>query len=164
MTCWAESAHRVRGYILTLVGNLADVDDLLQQVSLIAWKKFDEFEPGTNFCHWACRIAHFEVKQFFRLKNRHAEPSEYLMDALLDETMQLAPELAARDDALSGCLEKLRAEQRDLVYLRYHEDRSVELIAEQMGRGVSAIYKALHRIHDQLHECVERTLRQREWR
>ena len=56
--------HRIYGFILSLVHNWSDADDLLQDVTAIMWRKFDLYEPGTNFCAWALKIARFEVLNF----------------------------------------------------------------------------------------------------
>jgi DNA-directed RNA polymerase specialized sigma24 family protein len=42
--------------------------------------------------------------------------------------------------------------------MRYSPGLSVEQIADQTGRTVAAIYKALQRLHDRLFECASRKL------
>jgi len=51
-------------YIITLLPNPADVDDVLQSTNMVLWSKADEFVPGTDFGAWARRVAHFEVLAF----------------------------------------------------------------------------------------------------
>jgi RNA polymerase sigma-70 factor (ECF subfamily) len=58
------------GYILALVHNNADAEDLLQQTCLVLWRKFDQYDSAGNFVHWANKIAQYEVQNFFRLKGR----------------------------------------------------------------------------------------------
>ena len=48
-------------FILTLLPNPNDADDVLGDVNTLLWTKADDFEPGTNFTAWAYRVAHFEV-------------------------------------------------------------------------------------------------------
>lgn len=57
-------------YLTTLVGQIADVEDLLQEVNRIIWQKYAEFQPDANFAAWAYKIAYFEVLKFRKLKGR----------------------------------------------------------------------------------------------
>ena len=158
MRLWSESAPRIRGYIYTLLGSGSDVDDLLQQVSLIAWQKFGQYEPNTDFFRWSSRIAHLEVLQYFRKQRRVALPSQELMDSITAETELMLLQLNLQSEALGDCLKKLKSQDQELVYLRYHDDMPILEIATQIGRTGSAVYKAFHRIHEQLYQCVKRYL------
>src|SRR6202040_3274100 len=59
-----ENERRLYAYILTLLANHADADDVLQEASLVMWDKFDEQHPPDHFLAWACRIAYFKVLDF----------------------------------------------------------------------------------------------------
>ncbi|MFM7041047.1 MAG: sigma factor [Planctomycetaceae bacterium] len=56
-----EHEPRVRGFIRGLVPTWHDVDEVVQQASLVAWRKFNEFDRGTNFGSWLMVIARFEA-------------------------------------------------------------------------------------------------------
>ena len=64
MKLHAQHQRRLYLYLLSLVHNVADAEDLLQQTSYILWTKFDDFQSGSNFVHWACRIGYLEVLKF----------------------------------------------------------------------------------------------------
>ena len=49
------------GYILSLVSNWSDAEDILQQASVVMWRKFGEFQPGSDFRSWGCQIAKFHA-------------------------------------------------------------------------------------------------------
>ena len=49
--------------------------------------------------------------------------------------------------------------QRGLIQGYYHESRDVEWLAEQGGRTVEAVYKAIQRIRRDLQTCIERQVR-----
>ena len=51
----------VYGYILSLVPNWADADEILQETNIRLWEEFEKFQLGTNFAAWAIRVAHFQV-------------------------------------------------------------------------------------------------------
>ena len=52
---------RLRAFIRALLPTWADVDEVMQETSLVAWRKFARFERGTNFMAWAATIARFEA-------------------------------------------------------------------------------------------------------
>ena len=57
-------------YILPLVGNPSDADEVLQETNLVIWSKWDQFEEGTNFVAWVRAIARLEVFRFRRTRGR----------------------------------------------------------------------------------------------
>src|SRR5262245_42398981 len=65
-----QNERRLYAYILTLLPNRADADDLLQEVSLVLWGKFDEQSPPDDFAAWGCRIAYFKVLDFYKKGRR----------------------------------------------------------------------------------------------
>lgn len=151
-----ENQQRIYGLILSLVPNWADADDLMQETTSILWRKFDEFEEGTNFAAWALKVARFQVLNY-RKKQRRAKArlSEELYEQIADRALEREPrELVNRREALSGCMEKLKEQDRELIQLRYEPGTSVKDVAEEVDRSIDAVYKALNRIHGQLLECI----------
>jgi len=66
----AECERRLFAYILALVWNVHDAEDMYQQTALELWRKFDEYQPGTNFAQWAFTIARLLVSNFHRTQRR----------------------------------------------------------------------------------------------
>jgi RNA polymerase sigma-70 factor, ECF subfamily len=148
---------RLHAYILTMVPNWADAADIFRETSSVLWRKFDGFEPGTNFFAWACQIARLEVATF-RKRSRRQELlfSDEFVAAVADTTEELSAALEARQGFLVDCLQRLRPADRELLRLRYHDESTIGKVARHTGRNVEAVYKALQRIRRQLFECVER--------
>src|SRR5262249_6041691 len=65
-----QNERRLYAYILTLLPNRADADDVLQEASLVMWDKFDERDPPGEFTAWGCRIAYFKVLDFYKKSRR----------------------------------------------------------------------------------------------
>jgi RNA polymerase sigma-70 factor (ECF subfamily) len=155
------TAHevRLRGYVLSLVPRWSDAEDIVQKCSLILWKKFEQYEPGTNFFAWACQIVRFEVKAFARqmARERMVFNDEFL-NLVAEETVESQQELQARIEALQKCVERLPRDHRELLRLRYDERRSVGSVAARVNRPVEGVYKALSRIRIALHTCIRRRL------
>ena len=154
-----ENERRLFGYILSLVPNRAEAEDILQHSSMVLWKKFDCFDPGTSFLNWAISIARFEVKNHIAKKNRSRLVFEgELFDLMADEAASFAPQTGPREEALRTCLSKLSARDRDLLQRRYEEGSTIKSVAAAVGRPLEGIYKAMRRIHDTLRTCIERQL------
>ena len=156
--------RRVRVFVSTLHPKPSDVDEILQDAWLVAWKKLDTFrysqeQPDEEFVRWLCTIARFEVHKY----RRNRAPSLLLDDEVIDKLATLQFEEAdyfeARHEALLGCIENLRTRDKELVRRRYQEDVSARDLADWIGRSVDAVYKSLNRIRLTLLACVERTLK-----
>src|SRR5262249_43469814 len=65
-----QNERRLYAYILTLLPNRADADDVLQEASLVMWDKFDDENPPADFTAWGCRIAYFKVLDFCKKRHR----------------------------------------------------------------------------------------------
>lgn len=150
-------------YIMTLLPNRHDADEVLQETNIVLWRKFAEFEPGTNFLAWACRIARFEA---LRYGDKHRRRVPNFSDILGEDYLeQLAADVAPADGvsaALDACLQRLPPADFELIQLRYAPGATVADVAARVGRSTDALYKAFARIHNLLHECVQRRLRTEE--
>jgi RNA polymerase sigma-70 factor (ECF subfamily) len=152
-----ENERRIYAYIRTLMGNTADAEDVLQETSMILWDKFSEFDQNSNFVAWSFKIAYFTSQNFRRKQGRSKVVfSNSLFDVIAEKTTQMVPVLDQRHELLNGCIEKLSEPDRKLLRMRYELDASIESTAEQSGRTIQAIYKALSRLRATLFECVNR--------
>lgn len=145
-------------YIVALVPNLSDAQEIVQQTAVVLWEKFDEYDRSRPFAPWACRFALNVTRQWMDRRQRW----KALLDGGLAEELalrreQLRPEFDARSMHLKNCLQKLPDSQRALVEGYYFQQSTVESLAEQTQRTVDAVYKALQRIRRLLRECVERS-------
>jgi RNA polymerase sigma-70 factor (ECF subfamily) len=156
-----QNERRLYAYILTLLPNRADADDVLQEASLVLWDKFDERDPPADFAAWGCRIAYFKVLDFYKKSQRSRVR---FSQALLERVAETAAEQAAtlqldeRREALTACIEKLSPRDRDLLARRLAQGATTRSTAAQVGRSVEAVYKALAKIRQALFDCVTRTL------
>ena len=76
----------IRGFIRALVHRSEDVDEVMQAVSLVAWRKFDSLTDREGFGRWACVIARCEVLKFQRTRARdRLVPDDSLVERILEE-------------------------------------------------------------------------------
>lgn len=155
-----ESERRIYAFIVSILPNLTDADDVLQETSLILWKKFDQFQLGTDFVAWACRTAQFEVLKFYEKQGRSRLRFDLEgLHALQQEVVSMGPLIESQHAALARCLEQLSQRDRDLLKRRYVDGSAPKQIAVQVGRSLDAIYKSLTRIRDGLLNCIQQKLK-----
>jgi RNA polymerase sigma-70 factor, ECF subfamily len=153
---FSRDQGRLFRYVVALVPNLQDAEDVLSETTVTLWREFGHFEQGTNFFAWARRIAHFRAQEFYRARSRRL-PDEVL-EALAAETEKREMEVDPRLLYLAECRERLPASDHDLLQRRYVENVPVQDMARQLGRPVNSVSKSLGRIRRMLLECVSRKI------
>src|SRR5262245_21223687 len=89
-----QNERRLYAYILTLLPNRADADDVLQEVSIVMWDKFYERHPPDYFVAWGCRIAYFKVLDFRKKQQRgRVLFSQETLERLAETAVELADAL-----------------------------------------------------------------------
>jgi RNA polymerase sigma-70 factor, ECF subfamily len=161
LALFLKAQGRIFAYILALLPHRADAEDVMQEVSMFMWNKFDERNPPGDFVAWGCRIAYFRIKEYRRAHRRHRvtfsdEILEQLSGIMVEETTALR--LDERYEALSDCLGKLGRRDRELLVERLKEGATALSTAERIGRSADAVYKAMAKVRRALYDCVERTL------
>ena len=158
----AASYHSLYSLSLAIVGKRNDADDVIQEVCVVLWQKYDEFEPGTNFRKWACSVTFHVAKAYARKEQRRRGRRAGLSDEALTKISQFrtaGSELfELRREALRECVGKLSAKDRSLLSECYQAPTSLVDYARRHGRTVSAVYSKLKRIRRALTECVHRHL------
>ena len=150
---------RIYGYILTLVPNWSDADDIMQETAEVMWTKFAATEPIENFASWGTRIAQNKIFNFYSRKNK----AEVLMDKdILQDLAERASATVAQANhrirILQHCLAKLNDRDRRLIQIKYEHNITVRKLAEIVERPVQGLYKVMSRIHGALLDCIRRTL------
>ncbi len=155
-----RAQRQLHAFILSMVWNPAEADDVLQETNLVLWEKSGEFDGSRPFLPWAMRFAQLQAMAW--LKRRQRQQNRLVFDddlvKLLADEAAAEPVFEARWHALASCLEKLRSEQRALIARRYEPDASVTAMAEAAGTTPKAVSDKLRRIRRALLDCVQQTL------
>ena len=156
---FSRHQRRVAAFIGTLLPNLVDAEEVMQETSVILWRKWHEFDSAGDFVRWANGIAYREVLRHLREQKRRVRYfNDELLAQIASEQQRQSPLQEAQHNALAGCLAKLRAADHSLIHRRYRGEETAQEIAAQMQRPVKSIYRSLDRIREQLLACVRRTL------
>lgn len=151
--------RQIYAYIRTLLLRPDDAEEVFQEACIAMWRSFDQFTPGTNFRAWARSIARHRVLAF--CKKRRSDPlvfSAAAMDQVSEEVERGEDVADARRRALIACLESLPASDREIVAQKYGRQAATVDVAEQIGRPLNTVYKALQRIRRALLECIQRKM------
>lgn len=149
---------------LAIVGNGNDADDVIQEVCVVLWKRYDDFEQGTNFTKWACSVAFNVAKNFVRQRRR--QRGYGLSDHALARVVQIqnagSELLEMQRDVLQGCIEKLPVEDKEFLFDCYRHSSTLAQFARSMGMSLNTVYSKVKRLRRRLLECVRRTIRRGE--
>ena len=151
---------RLRAFVMSIIPNHADAEDVLQEATLKVWKSFSQFTPGTSFMSWAGRVFYTTAMEHHRRQRRG---KIHFGDAFVEAVARVgvfdddvAARAGEREQILGDCVAKLRPDQQELLRARYVENRSAESIGALFNRSAAAILNALSRIRRTLHDCVSR--------
>tara|TARA_R110002096_G_scaffold4501_19_gene21177 strand:- start:11502 stop:12047 length:546 start_codon:yes stop_codon:yes gene_type:complete len=148
-------------YARALLPTWEAVDDVMQEASLVMWRKLDQLRDPSEFLPWAKVIVRFESLKARRTaaKDRHCF-SEAVFELLADqETEPTEEQLGKERAALESCLGKMDSAQRELVLLLYRGHGAVAKLASESGKPVNSLYKKIRRLREKLTRCVSEQLR-----
>ena len=59
--CMSQNQKQIHAYILMMVHDYHNAEDLMQETAIILWQKFDDCVPGTSFAAWGIQVAQYIV-------------------------------------------------------------------------------------------------------
>ncbi|MFM7843914.1 MAG: sigma-70 family RNA polymerase sigma factor [Planctomycetota bacterium] len=161
ITQLTRAQRPLHAFVLSLVWNPAEVEDILQETNLVLWEKAEEFDASRPFLPWAMRFAQLQALAWLKKKQRQQQRlvfDESLIQLLAEETTADRTAFEARQRALASCLQKLPGPQRELIARRYEPEASVNAMAEAAGITPKALSDRLRRIRHALLDCIQATL------
>lgn len=109
----AEHQAALHNFIRSMLPNREEATEVLQDVMVVLWQKFDVAE---DFKKWAFGVARLESLKFLqsRARDRHVFDDE-LANRLADDMVSMEQRHLSQREALDGCLQKLGDTQRELT-------------------------------------------------
>jgi RNA polymerase sigma-70 factor, ECF subfamily len=149
----------LRAFIGSLVRDRHACDDILQEVALVLWQKFGQYDRERSFGAWARGIAANKIMQSFEKDKRLPLPLSPDATQIIALSFEDDPKGHGEEqEALRRCIQKLPERSRDLVRMRYEESLKLKDIAARVSSTLDAVHKTLSRIRVVLRECVEKEL------
>ena len=143
-------------YLSSLLPSQVDVDDVLQEASVVLWREFASFESGTNFRAWAFRVSFNQVLAWRKRQQRDRLLfSEEFLSAISEDISSDQDYFDRRMKLMTHCIEQLPSHQKELLALRYHQGESIEQLSQQLNKSLDAVYRLLSRIRNAIHVCID---------
>jgi RNA polymerase sigma-70 factor (ECF subfamily) len=146
-------ADRMYRLAVSMVGNAADAEDVLQETFAGAFKGLKGFEERASVKTWLTRILMVQVARFWRERKRRKEKPEDTGEARLVTSGESAG-VGAKID-VQAAMALLSAEHREVLLLREFEQLSYEEIAEVLAVPRGTVESRLHRARAELKELLK---------
>lgn len=150
---------RIKGFIVSLMGDFASTEDVLQETFLVVQQKAAEFAPESNFVAWAFQIARFQV---MKAQGQHKRAADRFSVEVLETLAASAPEEPFDESKLAVlplCVERLAPQARRILDLFYEHEHKPQEIARLVNWTPQAVSVALSRARRFLRECIDQQLR-----
>ncbi len=152
MALFVGNERAIRAYVRSLSISGQDVDDIMQNVGLACWHKFDQFDiqgSKDDFVRWCCVISRFEVLRFRRSRARdRLVLSEAVVEQLASEAVDRLQRSEEERHALQTCMQKLNDAERRLLLSVHTEGDSVSQIAAESQEKARRLYSKLNVLRD----------------
>jgi len=139
--------YRVYAFVMRRVRDRTEAEDVTSEVFHHALKNIGRFEwRGVPFSAWLMRIASNIIADRWQQSAREPHGADPVEEA--------APEVIERQAALFQLVDRLPADQRRVIIMRFAEQKSIKDIAHDLGRSEGAVkqlqFRALEKLRDQL--------------
>ena len=155
---YEQYVDRIYAYIYHRVGNVHDAEDLTARTFYRALERLDQYEDrGLPFSAWLFRIAHNLVANWYRDRQRRRFLS---LDRLWGhshdgDTPEGQVEREARQAALWSAIDRLPAERRNLLLLKFGGQLTNVEIGEFLEKSESAVKSLYFRTLASLRDDLE---------
>lgn len=155
--------QKLRRYIRRVSGlGNEDIEDLLQEVFIKAYQNLRDFDTKRKFSSWIYRIAHNHVMSNFRKLQARPHIAYSLEEAdlagMLKTDAGIVESIDSEQDRerLLLALEEIPEKYREVMVLRYLEEKSYEEIAEIIQRPIGTVGTLINRAHKKCRESIAR--------
>ena len=145
--------HRawIMNFCLLRLRNYPDAQDATQEVVVRVCNAIAGFEGRSAFRTWLYRICENQCRTLAIKRARYVqvEHIEALIDLARDDHANLQAETGHDKQAVSIALGHVSPQAREVLQLRFFEDRTLEEIADSLNISLSAAKMRLYRARDQ---------------
>jgi RNA polymerase sigma-70 factor (ECF subfamily) len=134
-----DRSYRLAGLLL---GNATEAEDAVQDALVAAWQGFDRLRETDRFAAWFDRILVNGCRD--RLRRRGTVrfiPIDASIDPAGGDPFR---ELIERDTLMAG-IDRLTADERIVIVLRFWADLPLDEIADRLGWPLGTVKSRLHR-------------------
>lgn len=125
--------EKLRRYVGSIVRDIDKTDDVLQETFISIYQNINSFDPDRKFSSWIYRVAHNKAinevrreKLFIGLDKIKEVSDESLDSKKIEKEID---EKKAKDETRKA-LDALPLKYKEVILLRYYEDKSYEEISD----------------------------------
>ncbi len=144
-------APLVRAVCYDMTGNLADAQDLAQDVFMRAYEKLGHLREPASFGKWLVGIARLRCKEWRRQKLRSQNRNVGLNDA---QAVAPGPPDDSRIELLREMITTLPPKERLALHTFYLQGNSADNVRRIMGLSRSGFYRVLERARKRLEQLL----------
>ena len=138
---YKDYRDKVSGYINRRLNGNPDAEDLVSEVFLKVYEKFDSFDQSrASVSTWIYTITKNTLIDYYRTNRPYSELPLDLSDGISTDDGVLSKEAL---NELTEALKRLEKRSRDLIILKYAKKMTLKDIAEKMGISYAYV-KILH--------------------
>jgi len=164
-TLMARYQNRIYRYLLRLVRQPADAEDLFQQTWVRVAEKIRSFDTSRNFDAWLFTLArNLAFDHLRRIRPQSLDepvsddsPNKTMVSRLASTDPGPFDQMLAGERArlLAGALENLPVSYREVLSLRFEEEMKLEEIALVLAAPLSTVKSRLRRSLEQLRGMLD---------
>jgi RNA polymerase sigma-70 factor (ECF subfamily) len=128
--------HHVQTYrfLLRLVGDEAQAEDLVSEVFFDVWRNAHQFQGNSRVSTWILAIARFKALSALR-RRKDDELDDDAAAAIPDlaDDPEIAVQKKDRVAIMRQCLSHLSLAHREIIDLAYYQDKPINEVAEILG-------------------------------
>lgn len=153
--------HQLLVYIKRITNaSTEDAEDILQEVFIKAYENLNDFDQSMKFSSWIYRITHNHTISHYR-KNKNSQKNIYLEDnetlyEKLTTDLNIPREVDQKllKEKIQKTLSKLDIKYREVLILKYLEDKDYTEISNILRRPMGTIATLLNRAKKKFKELA----------
>lgn len=155
-----QNAAPLIAFIRSMLGASPLVDDVFQETAMVAWRRFDDFDPSRPFGPWLRGIAARTAMAASRKHGRERPATEELLVAIESRVQRIEalgledPLIVTRE--LEDCVRELPEAYRDCIECQVRGTVAISEIAFALELGIEVVKKRLQRGRRRLADCLRK--------
>jgi len=152
---------KIKRYSRKFLSDHEDINDVLQNIFIKAYKNIQSFNTKRKFSSWFYRIAHNELVNALKKKSKNPLPL-FNLDTFLPQYFydknNLEQDLNQQQmrEIVNKCLDKLEPKYKEPIILYYFENLSYQEIADILEIPISTVGIRIKRAKEKMKKFIKK--------
>jgi len=139
-----------------------EVEDLLQEIFIKVFRNLQDFDTSLKFSSWIYRITHNETISHFRKAQARPQTTDLFAESVVIDKVKTEFDIDEAidneflNDKIEVALAGLDAKYREVIVLRFFEERDYQEIADILRKPVGTVGTLLNRAKRKLIQELEK--------